>query len=288
MANVQHILDHQNDQFRRYKRDSINEQEKNGDNSSSPINTDAVDVKSDIKKSNTKKRIIRKLIRKLSNNTQTNIKNENTHKIHQISDNDDNDNSTTNLNISSSRQTILLNPTKRRRVVPITRKRNVTSSSIQAPIANNSGINLNNTKQHPKRKIIVTKKRILPKLAITLSNNNVNLSELSGYAILSTEPSLIIPSIQSKHSIPSSIVYTTTETYLETSTPRLATKQRTYTYVVTRVHDEQTEIMSTTSIRQQIQTIIDTVTKTSTLTLTVPFVPMTMTATLTPTITTTT
>lgn len=190
-----------------------------------------------------------------------------------------------------------MNPTKRRVVIPVTRKR--VSTVPTPPLA----VDVDDPKHH-KRKVIVTRKRILPHATTattatttTKTTNDddksvelaTNLPQIAKAKLPFSKPiedhlSSDIPSqsspIISEQSIPhpSSTVFTTTETYLDTTT-RLATKQRTYTFVVTRVHDGHSETMSSTSVRDHLTTVTDTLTKTSIMTLTVPFVPMTMTAT---------
>lgn len=226
----------------------------------------------EIKKPLTKKRKIKKLIRKQLNNTQSNPEDKYTQQPLPMSNVDLTINSM-NLDVNN-RQTISVNPTKRRVVVPITRRKGTTITS--ASIETDSHI-----EKQTKRKVIVTKKRMLPKISATegsVDNRpSLYLSSISESEIRPSEEPLLIPSA-SQNPIPSNTVYITTETYLDV-TPHIVTIPRTYTYLVTRVHDGQTETMSTTSLRDQVKTINQTLTKTSTLILTAPHVPMTMTST---------
>lgn len=229
----------------------------------------------EIKKPTTKKRKIKKLIRKQHDNTQNNTENNYTQQSLPISNIAVTLNSM-NLDINN-RQTISVNPTKRRVVVPVTRRKSPTISTVSETETENKS----HIEKQTKRKVIVTKKRILPKISATegASNNEQSLysSNISEPEILPSEETLLIPTV-SQNPIPSKSVYIKSEIYLDVI-PQIVTKQRTYTYLVTRVHDGQTETMSTTSIQNQIKTINLTLTKSSILTMTAPSVPMTVIST---------
>ncbi|KAG4078745.1 hypothetical protein HA402_015335 [Bradysia odoriphaga] len=70
---------------------------------------------------------------------------------------------------------------------------------------------------------------------------------------------------------PSHLSYTTTSEYYDT-TVKTTTRLRTFTYVVTRVHDNESQIMSTTTVREQTKPVTETLTRTSTFTLQIPIV----------------
>lgn len=70
---------------------------------------------------------------------------------------------------------------------------------------------------------------------------------------------------------PSHLAYTTTTEYYDTIV-KTTTRLRTFTYVVTRVHDKESEIMSTTTVREQTKPVTETLTRTSTFTLQIPIV----------------
>lgn len=153
---------------------------------------------------------------------------------------------------------------KKRRIVPIRRTRinalpvavstdaliqmsDDQSQSTPAPI-------IETTSQQPtehKRKLFVKRRRITPK-PTTQQPNDGSDELLNVSTELAEKPPANIRRIPNE---PIESTTVTTET-------RLSTKHRTYTYLVTRVHDHQSETISSTFVRDQIATITDTITKT--------------------------
>lgn len=69
--------------------------------------------------------------------------------------------------------------------------------------------------------------------------------------------------------IPTPLIYTT-ETYLLDTITTTTTRKRTYTFVVTRVNDKESVVMSSTSVKDHIGPSTQTVTRTISLTITIP------------------
>lgn len=90
-------------------------------------------------------------------------------------------------------------------------------------------------------------------------------TNLKNNPITTSSPQL--PIIQT----PSHLSYTTTTEYYDTIV-KTTTRLRTFTYVVTRVHDNESQIMSTTTVREQTKPVTETLTRTSTFTLQIPIV----------------
>lgn len=187
-------------------------------------------------------------------------------------------------------------PNKRRIVVPIRRTRVNHTLTTPPPPSQTSpnpntnpieltGANLNqDTSNKPaavnkpaaallseqKKKLYVKRRRITPKPfnalvepSIIQSEPSSPESESSSTSSASETPSLLLSSSSSSPKPPqqensNAIV---PEISLEIVT-RLTTMPRTYTYVVTRVHDLQSEIISSTFVRDQIKTLTDTITHT--------------------------
>lgn len=193
-------------------------------------------------------------------------------------------------------------PSKRRIVVPIRRNRvNHTLSSTPppptttaSPNPNSNPIeltgvaNLNQDTDHAavkkplaalasdqKKKLYVKRRRITPKpfnapiVEPSVIQSEPSSSELEtlSTSFASTTPSLLQSSSSSSLSLredlsgPNKNDANDPEISLEIVT-RLTATPKTYTYVVTRVHDQQSEIISSTFVRDQTKTLTDTITHT--------------------------
>lgn len=75
--------------------------------------------------------------------------------------------------------------------------------------------------------------------------------------------------IKSTSILPSSITLTTQKVNFKTITTT-TTRQRTYTYIVTRVNGDEQLIMSSTTVRQEIKPVTETLTSTELFTFTIP------------------
>lgn len=181
----------------------------------------------------------------------------------------------------NSPETVRVNPTRRKVIIPVRRSR-LRPQPFMLPSSNPSAIE---SEQHEttRRRVVVTRRRVLPKTETpSLISTLENQSQLEPTPSLNLNTLSIIQSTQTIRKQPQLIDYTTTNTILDTVT-RLTSKLKTFTYVVTRVHDQQSEIISTTTVREQTKTVTDTLTKTSLVTL---HVPITLTSvTITPTLT---
>lgn len=175
-------------------------------------------------------------------------------------------------------------PSKRRIVVPIRRQRvnhtlstpppPPTASSNPKPIELTEPANSNQDADHApvkkpvaafsseqKKKLYVKRRRITPKpFNAPIVEPSVIQSEPSSSEVtLSTSLEATTPSLMLSSS--SSPNENDAEVALEIVT-RLTTTPKTYTYVVTRVHDQQSEIISSTFVRDQTKTLTDTITHT--------------------------
>lgn len=147
------------------------------------------------------------------------------------------------------KSTLVINPTRKR--IAITRKKtklgveDISSSSLtEFSIAPTKRI----------KKVLRTKKRLLHERPVQ--------SELD-YDEETTAP------ISSLFLSPTPIIYTTETLILDTITTT-TTRQRTYTYVVTRVNDKESVVMSTTSVKDHVGPATQTITRTISLTITIP------------------
>lgn len=204
--------------------------------------------------------------------------------------------------MEDSSQTISVNPTRRRVIVTKTRRINTEEQSngavLMASIAPDYVKTDDDaeTQQIPKRlrKVTITRRKLLKPTAVqtTLdeivttstyqsidvpfkSNNDnerstvkvkklpQNNRKISPIAITSSEVPTQTPT--------SHLAYTTTTEYYDTIV-KTTTRLRTFTYVVTRVHDDESQIMSTTTVREQTKPVTETLTRTSTFTLQIPIV----------------
>lgn len=160
-----------------------------------------------------------------------------------------------------------IKPSKRRIIVPIRRTRlnptqnqqkqqrqqpastTTTTTTVSTPSdvdSSNESTNRKSLSIEQKKKLFIKRRRITPKPLIALepSINEASLSSSVPFSRESVVAKLATPilSVELK--------------------PRLTTVQRTYTYVVTRVHDKQSETISSTLVRDQIKTLTDTITHT--------------------------
>lgn len=121
-----------------------------------------------------------------------------------------------------------IKPTRRRIVVPIRRTRLRPAEPMQQlPSTTAEPTTTPAPKALPKRKMVIMRRRLAPKSPTPPPAPNVS-------------------------------------TILDVVT-RPTTKLRTLTFVVTRVHDGQSETISSTSVREQINTITETITRTQTI-----------------------
>lgn len=207
------------------------------------------------------------------------------------------------LPMESSSQTILVKPTRKRILITKTRRLNTEEQStgdlLMTSISTDYVKTEAETQQVPKRlrKVTITKRKLLKPTAIQTTldtivststyqsidvplkkknddDNHRSTVKLNKFSPnnkknnpIATSSSSTIP-IQNS---PSHLVYTTTTEYYDTII-KTTTRLRTFTYVVTRVHDNEFEIMSTTTIREQTKPVTETLTRTSTFTLQIPIV----------------
>lgn len=167
----------------------------------------------------------------------------------------------------------VIKPSKRRIIVPIRRTRirpsskatpleetpepiieSISTTTKSTPIPLNNGNANASTEQ--KRKIFVKRRRITkPSVASVFVPA---APDQQSQQMKETLPQLKqLTDHRQKERLDNVIEKTTVETVTN-----LSTKYRTYTYVVTRVHDKQSEVISSTMVRDQIQTITDTITRT--------------------------
>lgn len=219
-----------------------------------------------------RQRKIKKFIRKIGNNPNNTLRNtsQTNDKINKKHSNNDNTHDEINqksnqklvdpVSVAVTTTTAAVNPLKpnrRRIVVPIRRTRVHPSSSPSPNLAetqpasstqsndssNGSTINRQILSTEQKKKLFVKRRRITPKPLIEIESS---ITETQRHLSLETASlaELATPVLS-----------------LELQT-QLSTVQRTFTYVVTRVHDKQSEIISSTLVRDQIKTLINTITHT--------------------------
>lgn len=187
----------------------------------------------------------KKFIRKLANNTHKDSlkpSNNDNNRDNNINDkNTHNENTSLTAQNESSVASTPIKPTRRRIVVPIRRTRlpsnNDGNKQNQSDhvVSNESS---STTSKPLKRKMIVMRRRLPTKPAA------IDLNEASSsQSIVEAAPTVL------------------TETIFDTITTT-TTKLRTYTILVTRVHDQHSEIISSTNVREQIKTITDVITRT--------------------------
>lgn len=197
--------------------------------------------------------------------------------------------------MEDSSQTISVNPTRRRIIVTKTRRLHTeeqsTGESLMSSISPDS-IKSDDaeTQQIPKRFRKVTRRKLLKPATtqtvldaiVTTSTNQLidvpftnNDDEDRPVRKPPTEVTKVKSIAMSSSPVliqtPSLLSYTTTSEYYDTVV-KTTTRLRTFTYVVTRVHDKESEIMSTTTVREQTKPVTETLTRTSTFTLQIPIV----------------
>lgn len=195
-------------------------------------------------------------------------------------------------------QTISVNPTRRRIIVTKTRRLNAEQSNgelLTASISPDYVKTDTETQQIPKRlrKVTITKRKLIkPTSMQTTIDEIVTTSTYQSIDVpfrnddtdqstvkvnkLPPKSKTIIPIATPSSPVPiqnspSHLAYTTTTEYYDTIV-KTTTRLRTFTYVVTRVHDEESQIMSTTTVREQTKPVTETLTRTSTFTLQIPIV----------------
>jgi hypothetical protein len=78
------------------------------------------------------------------------------------------------------------------------------------------------------------------------------------------------PSIPTPVTVPPDPIIYTTETQIYDTITTTTTRKRTYTYVVTRVNDQESIVMSSTAVKDHVAPVTQTITRTISLTLTIP------------------
>ncbi len=203
--------------------------------------------------------------------------------------------------MQDSSQTISINPTRRRIIVTKTRRLNTeevqsdgefTMASISPDYVKTDA----ETQQTPQRlrKVTITKRKLIkPTSMQTTLDTIVTTSTYQSIDVPFTSEDNDQPIVKVKKlplttinkkinpiattsspvplQTPSHLSYTTTSEYYDTIV-KTTTRLRTFTYVVTRVHDKESEIMSTTTVREQTKPVTETQTRTSTFTLQIPIV----------------
>jgi len=204
----------------------------------------------------------------------------------------------TPITMESSSPTILITPTRRRILITRTRRLNTDQSNGDLLMSSISPDNVKTdaeTQQVPKRlrKVTITKRKLLKPTAIQttldtivttstyqsidvpLKKDDKNRSAVKVNKFSpnnkKSEPIATSSSSIPIQTTPSHLVYTTTAEYYDTIV-KTTTRLRTFTYVVTRVHDSESQIMSTTTVREQTKPVTETLTRTSTFTLEIPIV----------------
>lgn len=200
-------------------------------------------------------------------NDRVNIKRSNNHSdIENTQDEINNNNNDDSSQLSQSNSNKV---NKRRIIVPIRRTRlnqtpKPTTTPASAPptettkstqqLSDSSESNNSNRSTlsiEQKKKLFVKRRRITPKPLHALEPSIIqNESSSTSKASSSTSSSITPPHIVA-----------TPEISLEFVT-RLSNVPRTYTYLVTRVHDNQSETISSSFVRDQIKTLTDTITHT--------------------------
>lgn len=201
--------------------------------------------------------------------------------------------------MEDSSQTISVNPTRRRIIVTKTRRLNPEEQSngelLMASISPDYVKTDAETQQIPKRlrKVTITKRKLLKPTAMqtnldaivtTSTYQSIDVPFKSYDNVRSIVKVTKLPPNNKKHNLiatssspvpiqnsPSHLAYTTTTEYYDTIV-KTTTRLRTFTYVVTTVHDNESHIMSTTTIREQTKPVTETITRTSTYTLQIPIV----------------
>lgn len=165
---------------------------------------------------------------------------------------------------------VIIKPSKRRIIVPIRRTRvhptskftpleettpepiteSISTTTKLTPIPLNNRNGIANVRTEQKRKLFVKRRRITKPSVASISVPVAPVQQLQQIKETLTDH-------RQNEQLDDVIEKTTVETVTN-----LSTRQRTYTYVVTRVHDKQTEVISSTMVRDQIQSITDTITRT--------------------------
>lgn len=167
---------------------------------------------------------------------------------------------------SNSNKRRIIIPIRRTRINPTNAQKQTTTTNTISPattqssneeainasesIANNKTTTITTMSNEQKKKLFVKRRRITPKPFTVLEPS-----------ITQNRTVLSFSSSTSSNQTPSLAEINDVATSLELKT-RLETVKRTYTYLVTRVHDNQSEIISAKFSRDQIKTFTDTLTHT--------------------------
>lgn len=203
--------------------------------------------------------------------------------------------------MEDSSQTVSVNPTRRRIIVTKTRRLNTEKQSngelLMASITPDYVKTDAETQEIPKRlrKVTITRRKLIKPTTVQTSLDAIETT--SSYQPIDVpfkntendETTVKVKKLPTKNqkekliattsspvpiqNSPSLLAYTTTTEYYDTIV-KTTTRLRTFTYVVTRVHDNESQIMSTTTIREQTKPVTETMTRTSTFTLQIPIVPI--------------
>lgn len=233
-----------------YDNDEDQSRYENTQKEESPIiNTHAVEINNDNQNSNDKqaKRKVLKVIKRkpklLSRDIMLDNTEESSINVRAIS--------STQEYLDQVKSTLVINPTRKR--IAITRKKTKQSEDIS------SSPSLPEVKIAPTKrfkKVLKTKKRLLHETPVEPE--------------LDYDEETHVPSVSPSHpEPPQPIIYTTSTHILDTITTT-TTRQRTYTYVVTRVNDKESVVMSSTSVKDHVGPATQTVTRTISLTITIP------------------
>lgn len=252
-------------------------------NASARIKRDAHEHQLPVNQSNSvaaqRQRKIKKFIRKIGNNPNNtlsnmsetndkiNIKRSNNHSDientqDEIRSHDSSQLSQKEPNKSSKRR--IIGPIRRTRLNPSPPTTPAPSSppppTTQSPSDSSESKNPNRStlSTEQKKKLFVKRRRITPKPLLALEPSIIETESAAAAATAAIEPSSSSSSSSLTPSMHHSII---PKISLELVT-RLSTVPRTYTYVVTRVHDNQSETISSTFVRDQIKTLTDTITHT--------------------------
>lgn len=122
-----------------------------------------------------------------------------------------------------------------------------------------------------RRRVTKTNRRILPtSIKSTEMKTELSLSDISSSSLIQNEQIKGVSIVETSQS-PPFLTLSTTFVY-ESEITRHKTVPRTYTYVVTRQHDNEFEITSSTVVREQSRPFTETLQLTSTVLLHIPIV----------------
>lgn len=153
-----------------------------------------------------------------------------------------------------------VNTKKRKRIL-------IRSRVLMSPTSTQSFVEIKSTKN--RRRVTKTNRRILPtSIKSTEMKTELSLSDISTPSLIQNEQ---IKSIVETSQSPPYLTLSTSFVY-QSEITRHKTVPRTYTYVVTRQHDNEFEITSSTVVREQSRPFTETLQLTSTVLLHIPIV----------------